>query len=97
MYAAGVLAGDEVVKTTSVTELRKDLARVLKQAGEGPVIVMSRSKPAAVLIDPGTYESLVENTETLADIVEGGLALAKYVENPKVAVDAEEVFTRLGY
>lgn len=97
MYALHT-SGDEVmVKTTSVTELRDDLARVLKQAGEGPVIVMSRSKPAAVLIDPETYEALVQNAETLADIVKGRLALAKYLENPKAAVDAEEVFAQLGY
>lgn len=95
MYAPPTLDVN-MVKTTSVTELREDLARVIKQASEGPVIVMSRSRPAVVLVDPNTFEALIENSETLADIVEGRVALAKYLEDPAAARDAEEVFARLG-
>jgi hypothetical protein len=43
------------------------------------------------------FDALVENAETLTDIVEGRLALAKYLEDPQGALDAEEVFARLGY
>jgi prevent-host-death family protein len=89
--------GGPMFKTTSVSELRNDLAKVLKEVGREPVVVMSRSRPAAVLVDPETFEALIENTETLSDIVEGRLALAKYLEDPSRAKDAEEVFARLGY
>lgn len=80
-----------------VSDLRNDLAKVLKQAGREPVVVMSGSRPAAVLVDPETFEALIENTKTLADIAEGRLALAKYLEDPSRAKEAEEVFARLGY
>lgn len=86
-----------MLKTTSVSDLRNDLAKVLKEVGRGPVVVMSRSRPAAVLVHPDTFEALIENAETLADIVEGRLALAKFLEDPSRAKEAEEVFARLGF
>jgi len=85
-----------VLRTASVSELRSDLSTFIGKVEEGPLVVMSRSHPAAILLDPGVFEALIENAETLEDILDGRIALAHYSANPDAAVDAEEVFARLG-
>ena len=84
-----------MLKTTSVTRLRAELATYLEQVAEGPVVVVSRSQPAAVLLDPRVYEALVETAQTLEDVLDGIAGLARYAAEPEVAVDAEEVFARV--
>jgi len=86
-----------MLKTASVTQLRADLAAYLERVDEGPVVVMSRSQPAAVLLDPQVYESLVETAQTLEDVLDGLAGLERYAAEPGAAVDAEEVFARLGH
>jgi len=44
-------------KTATVTELRKDLASFLSNLDEGPVVVLSRSRPAAVLVQPAVFDA----------------------------------------
>ena len=85
-----------MLRTASVSQLRSALSSYIEKAGEGPIGVVSRSQPAAVLLDPQVYEALIENAETLEDILDGRLALDQYAAHPEVAVDAEEVFARLG-
>lgn len=84
-------------KTTTVTELRADLAKFLKELEDGPVIVLSHSRPAAVLIEPELFDSIFEKLELLEDLIEGRHAIAEYLADQSVAVDAEEVFERLGH
>jgi PHD/YefM family antitoxin component YafN of YafNO toxin-antitoxin module len=87
---------DGVLRTASVSELRSDLSAFISKIDKGPIVVMSRSHPAAVLLDPSVFDALIENAETLEDILDGRTALARYAASPDTAVDAEEVFTRLG-
>jgi hypothetical protein len=42
------------------------------------------------------FESLVERVEFLEDLLDGRQAIAEYLEDPTVALDAEEVFERIG-
>jgi prevent-host-death family protein len=86
-----------MLKTASVTQLRAELAAYLERVGEGPVVVVSRSRPAAVLLDPQVYEALVETAYTLEDVLDGLAGLERYASEPGSAVDAEEVFARLGH
>jgi len=86
----------QVLRTASVSELRSDLSAIIRKVEEGPIVVMSRSRPAAILLDPDVFEALIENAETLEDILDGRIALAHYSANPDAAIDAEEVFARLG-
>jgi prevent-host-death family protein len=86
----------KVFKTTTVTELRSDLAGYLNQLDEGPVIVLSRSRPAAVLVDPQVFDGLLDRIELLEDLIDGRRAIADFLDHPDTAVDADEVFTRLG-
>ena len=83
-------------RTTTVTELRSDLAGYLRQLEDGPVVVLSRSRPAAVLVEPQVFDGLLERIELLEDLLDGRRALAEFRDNPESAVDAEDVFARLG-
>lgn len=83
------------MKTATVTELRADLASYLEKLGEGPLLVLSRSKPAAMLVEPEEFDRLMERIEYLEDLLDGRQSIAEYRENPSVAVDAEEAFGRL--
>jgi len=84
-------------KTATVTELRAELAKFLKELEDGPVIVLSHSRPAAVLVEPEVFYSIFEKFELLEDLLEGRRAIAEYLEDQSVAVDAEEVFEHLGH
>jgi PHD/YefM family antitoxin component YafN of YafNO toxin-antitoxin module len=86
----------EMLKTTTVTELRSDLAACIRQLGEGPVVVLSRSRPAAVLVEPQVFDAMLERLELLEDLLDGRRAVAQYLVDPASVLDAEEVFGRLG-
>ena len=85
-----------MLRTTTVTKLRSELATLLGSLQDGPLLVLSHSKPAAILIEPEMFESLVERVEYLEDLMDGRQAIAEYLEDPAVALDAEEVFERVG-
>ena len=86
-----------MLKTTTITELRAELSSYIGELNEGPVMIMSRSRPAAILIDPEMFDALVEESELLEDILDGRQTLAEYRRDRNVAEDAEEVFKRLGH
>jgi len=83
-------------RTTTVTQLRADLSLVLTSLEDGPVLVLSHSKPAAMLIDPEMFDNLLERVELLEDLLDGRQAIAEYIDNQDIALDAEEVFKRMG-
>lgn len=85
-----------MMKTTTVTELRSELAACISRLDEGPVVVLSRSRPAAVLLDPQLFDDILERLELLEDLLDGRRAIAEYLKDPGSALDAEEVFARLG-
>jgi prevent-host-death family protein len=86
-----------MLRTTNVSTLRTDLSSFLSELEDGPVLVLSHSKPAAVLVDPELFDSLVEKVELLEDLVDGRRAISEYRVDPNNVVDAEEVFERLGF
>jgi len=86
-----------MLKTTNVSTLRTDLSSFLSDLENGPVLVLSHSRPKAVLVDPELFDALVEKVEMLEDLVDGRRAIAEYRADPELRVDAEEVFKRLGY
>ena len=85
-----------MLKTTTVTELRSDLAACISRLDEGPVVVLSRSRPAAVLVEPKVFDAMLERLELLEDLLDGRRAMADYLADPASVLDAEEVFGRLG-
>lgn len=59
-----------MINTVSITDLKQNTADVVKRvksSGE-PLVVMQRSQPAAVLVDPDYYEILEEALEDLEDL-----------------------------
>ena len=86
-----------MLRTTNVSNLRSDLSSFLKDLDEGPVLILSHSRPTAVLIEPEMFDALVEKIELLEDLVDGRRAIDDYRADPDQAVDAEEVFERLGH
>ena len=85
-----------MLRTATVTELRSELAAYLESLQEGPLLVLSRSKPAAMMIEPEEFDRLLERIEYLEDLLDGRQAVAEYLDDPSVAPDAEEVFERIG-
>ncbi|MCW5875847.1 MAG: type II toxin-antitoxin system Phd/YefM family antitoxin [Anaerolineales bacterium] len=83
-------------KETSITQLRENLAKYLDETRRGPVRIMRHSETAAYLVSAAEFEGLVEKLEDLLDIVEATQALKEFAENPDLAVDAEEVYKKLG-
>ena len=86
-----------MIQTVTVTQLRAELSNYLDGLAENPVLVLTHGKPAAVLLEPARYEALFDRIELLEDLLDGRRILADYAQDPSVAIDAEEVFERLGH
>lgn len=59
-----------MINTASVTELKQNTAGILKKirSSGSSIVVLQRSKPAAVLMDPDYYRILEEALEDLEDL-----------------------------
>ena len=66
---------EQVLATSSVsiTELKRSPSAVLEQAGDQPVAVLNHNRPAAYLLSPEVYGSMLErlNADLRAAIQEG--------------------------
>lgn len=60
----------EPVQTTSVTGFRDNYDAVLKSLSKGPVLMMQRSRLAAVLVAPSVWNKLLEDMEDMRDIID---------------------------
>lgn len=59
-----------MINTASVTDLKQNTASVIKRARAlgAPIVILQRSQPAAVLVDPDHYRALEEALEYLEDL-----------------------------
>ncbi len=59
-----------MIDTVSVTNLKQKTSSVLKKikSSGNPMIIISRSEPAAVLVDPDHYKSLEKALEDIEDL-----------------------------
>lgn len=53
--------------TVSVTELKRNFAGILTQAGDQPVAVLNHNRPEAYLLSAAHYERLLTQLEDLED------------------------------
>ena len=62
-----------IPKFVPITDLRSDAAAVMRavQEGEEPIIIMQRSRPAAVMVSVTTYERMVYEREVLGILAKG--------------------------
>jgi antitoxin StbD len=60
-------------RSVSITELKRSPSAVLEQAGAEPVAVLNHNRPAAYLLSPAVYESMLErlNADLRKSIQEG--------------------------
>jgi antitoxin StbD len=49
--------------TISMTDFKKNPAKVLREAGHEPVAVLSHNKPAFYMVDPVLFEALLDEVE----------------------------------
>ena len=61
-----------MINTVSITDLKQNTAKVVKRVKEEgkPVVILQRSEPTAVLIDPKYYETLQQALEDLEDLMD---------------------------
>jgi len=64
---------DRITKFVPITDLRQDAAAVLRaiQAGHEPVVIMQRSRAAAVMLSVDTYERMTYEREVLGVLAKG--------------------------
>jgi len=76
-------------RSVSITELKRSPSAVLEQAGAEPVAVLNHNRPAAYLLSPEVYESMLRrlNADLRAAIQEG--------IDSGLAISAEDVFAEL--
>lgn len=76
-------------RSVSITELKRSPSAVLEKAGAEPVAVLNHNRPAAYLLSPELYESMLErlNADLRAAIQEG--------IDSGTAIEAEDVFVEL--
>lgn len=76
-------------RSVSITELKRSPSTVLEQAGSEPVAVLNHNRPAAYLLSPEVYGSMLErlNADLRATIQEG-------IDSGS-AIAAEDVFAEL--
>jgi prevent-host-death family protein len=81
-----------MLNTVSITELKQNTAGVVGRVkGKKLIVVLQRSKPAAVLIDPAYLEKLEQELEDAEDL----LAIEERKNEPGVPL--EEVAKKLGF
>lgn len=74
-----------MISTVSITDLKQNTSKVIKQVqdkGES-VVILQRSKAAAVLVDPTHYDVLEEALEDLIDLK----AIEERKNDPTVSFD----------
>jgi len=67
-----------MLKQVTITELQRNAAKVINDLEDGPVIVSQRGRPAAIIVNPETFEQIeqsLEEAETnrVIKIIEVGL------------------------
>jgi prevent-host-death family protein len=81
-----------MIKTASITDLKQNTAQIIKklQKDGGSVVILQRSQPAAILVDPDHYAALEEALETAEDL----RAIEERKNEPTIPF--EEVAKKLG-
>lgn len=74
-----------------VTSLSKDYRSVFSKLDNGPVILASRSRPAAVLLSVDDYEKLMTRLEYFELVAEAKRNLAKADANPSTVISHDEL------
>jgi len=58
------------IYTESISDFRNNYDAALKKLAQGPVLLLQRSKPAAVLVEPESWNQIAEEMQALREQVE---------------------------
>ena len=58
------------IYTESISDFRNNYDAALKKLAQGPVLLLQRSKPAAVLVEPESWNQIAEEMQALRAQVE---------------------------
>lgn len=63
-------------RSISISDFKKNPARVMREAGSHPVAVLNHNRPVFYLVEPRLFEALVEQLEDLelAELAAGRIA-----------------------
>lgn len=76
-------------RSVSITELKRSPSAVLEQAGSEPVAVLNHNRPAAYLLSPEVYESMLERLNAdLRQAIQEGI-------DSGPGISAEDVFAEM--
>jgi len=67
---------------SSISELKRSPGRVIEEAADGAVAILNRNKPVAYVLDPASYErmlDLLEDYEDMKKVIEREGQPATYV------------------
>ena len=70
-----------IPQTVPISELRRQQEKILKMAESAPVVLMSRSEPAGVLVSPQEWNQLVNRLKELEASQEARRNIAQNNEN----------------
>lgn len=76
-------------RSVSITELKRSPSAVLEQAGSEPVAVLNHNRPAAYLLSPEVYESMLARLN--ADL---RMAIQEGIDSGS-GIPAEDLFAEL--
>jgi prevent-host-death family protein len=86
---------DRITKFVPITDLRQDAAAVMRalRSGEEPVVIMQRSRAAAVMLSVDTYERMTYEREVLGVLAKGesDVRAAKGVSVESVLEELEDL------
>lgn len=71
----------------SVTELKRNFAGVLREAGDAPVAVLNHNRPEAYLLSAKRYEQLMDYIEDLED----AKLIMERRNQPPIKLDLDEL------
>jgi len=85
-----------IIQTESVSGLRNNYDKVLKQLTSGPVLLLQRSKVAAVLMTPDAWNAVMRELDDLRDRVDVLEAKVELGQNEPEQVDIVELEAMVG-
>ncbi|MFC2105504.1 type II toxin-antitoxin system Phd/YefM family antitoxin [Candidatus Bipolaricaulota bacterium] len=89
---------EHIPKFVPITDLRQDAAAVLRsiQAGEEPIVIMQRSRAAAVMLSVDTYERMTYEREVLGILAKGesDIKAARGIGIEQVLTELDELLSK---
>ncbi len=89
---------ERIPRFVPITDLRQDAAAVLRsiQEGEEPIVIMQRSRAAAVMLSVDTYERMTYEREVLGILAKGesDIKAARGVHMEQVLAELNELLEK---